>query len=702
MYLSAVTTLANLLASSFWSRIWEMLLTPSLQLFLLIGSALLAILLLILTLTRLGHARPVMKCVILSVIAHILLLGYAYGTKLIFEYPALAEASPMEMTLSEYEEYPVAISADEQPVDSPHIEVDRFATTSMLPEVESLQRPSMDSELVIEPVLEGKLENFGAEIHSMRGNFEPVENAPVEVTPLEVEEYDPSDIAPPQLQTPDLQPSEFDPDSVSAFEPTATAVAPEEIEVQRLGESEGEQVSAVPETSPEIPETAPMEMPPVEVAREDAESAFVDDQQRAEQFESGFVVPDADRQVVDQFLPATKEPSKGESVLKSQADTSPAAAESKPQPAQRRLRVGDGKAIPRMYSLRNEGNRQQVAQRRGGSDETERAVAAALEWLAKTQKSDGRWDPRETGGGKEQRVLGHDRDGCGANADTGITALATLTFLGSGNSHLEGKHRVVVQRALEFLVRSQTSDGSLAGDARLFARMYCHSMSLLALSEALAVTGDERLVNAVRAGVAYSANAQNSVDGGWRYQPGDRGDMSQFGWQVLALHSAAIGGIQVNQKTIDQMHRFLDLCTSGEEKGLASYRPGQGPSTTMTAEALLCRYFMKGSASAETVSEAQNRILRESPNVSQKNFYYWYYATMAMYHTGGNAWSKWNQELKETLLPMQVQGGTDHGSWQPDGMWCGYGGRVYSTAMATLCLEVYYRYLPIYEVAKAN
>lgn len=696
----------HLLAESFWSQLREMLLTPSLQLFLLVGSAVLAIALLILTLTRLGHARPVMKCVILSVIAHILLLGYAYGTKLIFEYPAIAEPAPMEMTLSQYDEYPVEITAEEQPVDSPHIEIDRFSTnTTMTPEVETLDRPTMDSELVIEPVLNTNLEEVGTEIHSMHGGFEaPEMETPTEIKPLEVDEpFEPAPMEPTPLETSQLQPSEFEPDSSNAFETSETIVEPEEIQVERRGEEE--QIAAMPEATPEIPEEnsieAQMELPPVEVERDDADSAFMDDQHRAQQFESELVAPEAEHKIADEFLPASKDDSNTvaqNEVYAPNREPNPATGP-KPTLVKNRLRVGDGQAIPKLYSLRNESNRQQVAQRRGGSDETERAVAAALDWLAKTQKSDGRWDPRETGGGIEQRTLGHDRGGCGANADTGITALATLAFLGAGNSHLEGKHRLVVQKALEFLVRSQTTDGSLAGDARLFARMYCHSMSLLAISEALAVTGDKRLVESVRAGVGYSTRAQNATDGGWRYQPGDRGDMSQFGWQVLALHSAAIGGIQVDQKTIDQMHSFLDLCTSGESKGLASYRAGQGPSTTMTAEALLCRYFMKGSASAETISEAQNRILRESPSVSGKNFYYWYYATMAMYHTGGNAWNKWNQELKQTLLPMQVQGGTDHGSWRPDGMWCGYGGRVYSTAMATLCLEVYYRYLPIYEVA---
>ena len=362
----------------------------------------------------------------------------------------------------------------------------------------------------------------------------------------------------------------------------------------------------------------------------------------------------------------------------------------------RTKRLGDGKPLPRIYSLRSSQSRLTIARQNGGTIATEQAVDKALQWLAANQESTGRWNPKQHEAGREDRVFGHNREGAGANADSGITGLATLAFLGAGNTHLEGPHARSVDQAVKFLMNQQKANGDLSGNAKLFARMYCHSMALLALSEALATTGDNRLLNAVQKGVDFSVAAQNSSDGGWRYQPGDSGDMSQFGWQVLALHSAKLGGAQVPDKVFEQMKSFLKSCSSGIDGGLASYRPKQRPSATMTAEALLCRYFLHQHVSEPALIEAKRMVSRELPNQRHVNLYYWYYGTQAMYHAGGDDWKIWNEAMKETLLPMQNLTGDEIGSWDPNGMWGGYGGRVYSTATAALNLEVYYRYLPIY------
>ena len=87
----------------------------------------------------------------------------------------------------------------------------------------------------------------------------------------------------------------------------------------------------------------------------------------------------------------------------------------------------------------------------------------------------------------------------------------------------------------------------------------------------------------------------------------------------------------------------------------------------------------------------------ELPNERQVNLYYWDYGTLAMYQAGGSGWERWNKALKRSLLGLQNRDGVDAGSWPANGTWGGYGGRVYSTAIATLSLEVYYRYLPVYQ-----
>ena len=372
-----------------------------------------------------------------------------------------------------------------------------------------------------------------------------------------------------------------------------------------------------------------------------------------------------------------------------------------PQPPHERhepRRQADQQTVPKVYQNRLDENRAGLVLQFGGSAETEAAVVAALAWLVANQAADGRWDADAHGAGREARILGHDRGGAGAKADTGITGLALLALMAAGHTHLKGDHREAVQHGLEFLLRSQKTDGNLVGDAEIFARMYCHGIASLALSEAYAITGDRRLQPYVQRAVSFTLACQHQTTGGWRYLPGDTGDMSQFGWQVLALKSAELGGFEVPPQARAGMERFLESVTSGRHRGLASYRPGEQPSRTMTAEALVCRYFLKRCTPAQA-DEAVKYLLEEQPGGGAINFYYWYYATLALHQTQGEAWRRWNERLTARLLGSQRTTGSQAGSWDADPVWGNYGGRVFSTSLGALCLESYYRYLPLVEMA---
>ena len=115
----------------------------------------------------------------------------------------------------------------------------------------------------------------------------------------------------------------------------------------------------------------------------------------------------------------------------------------------------------------------------------------------------------------------------------------------------------------------------------------------------------------------------------------------------------------------------------------------------MTAEALACRQFL-GLTGQDDQREAAEYLLQALPSAETADHYYWYYATLSLFQAGGDSWREWNAALATTLVETQRQAGEQAGSWDPDRRWGQHGGRVFSTALCSLCLEVYYRYLPMY------
>ncbi len=386
--------------------------------------------------------------------------------------------------------------------------------------------------------------------------------------------------------------------------------------------------------------------------------------------------------------PGDAEPDAAETVAAGSGATAgiPAAAPAPPVPEAYADRVGERRAA--------------AAAARGGSQETERAVQAALAWLAAAQSSDGRWNAARHGGGVERAVQGQHRQGAGARSDHGVTGLALLAFLGAGNTHRDGGYAEPVRRGIEFLIARQRADGSLAGDAEFFAALYCHGMATIALAECCAMTGDKALRLPLERALRHTLAMQHPTTGGWRYAAGDRGDTSQLGWQVMVLSSSRNAGLSGTERAEAGARGFVQSVSSGSAGGLAAYRLGERPTVTMTAEALVCRLLLGLPADHPCVAEALALIARSPPERANYNAYTWYYATLACFHAGGPQWDAWNHRLQAALLPLQRQGNDAlAGSWDPDPVWGGHGGRVYATALSAMTLEVYYRYLPMHRHA---
>jgi hypothetical protein len=80
------------------------------------------------------------------------------------------------------------------------------------------------------------------------------------------------------------------------------------------------------------------------------------------------------------------------------------------------------------------------------------------------------------------------------------------------------------------------------------------------------------------------------------------------------------------------------------------------------------------------------------PDGLSNDMYYWYYGSYSMFQMGGRHWEIWNKAMKKAVLDSQRKDGASKGSWDNIGPWGYAGGRVYSTALGVLCLEVYFRY----------
>ena len=125
----------------------------------------------------------------------------------------------------------------------------------------------------------------------------------------------------------------------------------------------------------------------------------------------------------------------------------------------------------------------------------------------------------------------------------------------------------------------------------------------------------------------------------------------------------------------------------------------------MTAVGMLMRMYMGWHRDNESMQSAADYLMQYPPQMGsrrspQRDGYYWYYATMVMFHMGGDHWQQWNSYLKPVLLESQVDEGDAAGSWDPvepvPDRWSPHAGRIYVTTMNLLNLEVYYRHLPIY------
>ena len=120
----------------------------------------------------------------------------------------------------------------------------------------------------------------------------------------------------------------------------------------------------------------------------------------------------------------------------------------------------------------------------------------------------------------------------------------------------------------------------------------------------------------------------------------------------------------------------------------------------MTAVGLLSRYYLGWNPIKNPGYQAGAAYLAKGtpPSEARSDMYYYYYATQVMHFRGGEEWAKWNTAMRDLLINTQMKAeGKENGSWKPDGSHIGTScGRLGTTCLSLLTLEVYYRHLPLY------
>ena len=173
--------------------------------------------------------------------------------------------------------------------------------------------------------------------------------------------------------------------------------------------------------------------------------------------------------------------------------------------------------------------------------------------------------------------------------------------------------------------------------------------------------------------------------------------------------------IVVPDAAITNAVKFLDKVSSGSYKDVYGYTaPNGAPATALTAVGLLCRYYiskwgpgnvglargveglmkrppMRPPAKAECTTTITRRRWCTSPTAPSGR----------TGTKGGLNKTTGRREggMRDWLIELQdKKEGPALGSWEPDGAIIGGAcGRVGTTSLALLTLEVYYRHLPLYK-----
>ena len=348
-------------------------------------------------------------------------------------------------------------------------------------------------------------------------------------------------------------------------------------------------------------------------------------------------------------------------------------------------------------------------------------IEDGLAWLAKHQAEDGYWS--------DHQLLANcdvgDRLGfCKATrseAKDVCTGMALLAFMGEGHyPGLDGPYRETVDLALAFLMDSYRPMGVPPGLSSYNGRDYGVSdraLPSMALIEAAGGISDPELV-AFAKRAAMGLLGARLGDGGWCRGRGKRtnyetsevyleeGCTTATAMTLVALLRAEeLGLVELPEDLLGNARGLVNgLWVADGSRALLSmdnpypfdFYNETGQVTLRgdagTSGALLLDRLVGGEA-RELSKEGKKHLTSLVPNrknaeATNDDALAWFLLNMAWYPNSKSLPKKWMKGVESALDDFQVEKGCAKGSWD---FYCfrspSWGGRVYSTSMAILCLQ---------------
>jgi hypothetical protein len=297
-----------------------------------------------------------------------------------------------------------------------------------------------------------------------------------------------------------------------------------------------------------------------------------------------------------------------------------------------------------------------------------------MQYLARTQTEQGDWQGGQNG--------------------PGITGMALMVFLASGEDPNFGPYSNNVRKALRSIINAQDAQTGIMGNA-----MYHHGFAMLGLAEAYGAV-DERtlwpdgkgprtigqaLELAVRAAIT---SQKKNPNGAWRYSPdATDADTSVSGAVFVGLLAARNAGVEVPDEAINKAIAYYISMTSPSGEVAYSGIGGFGESLARSSIATLVyavarrKDLKQYGAALDYLKQRLEQTAMAYPEYGR------YYEAQALFQGDIFAWEKWNKLLIRQLKQMQ----------RPDGSIPGQFGNDVGTSLSLLALALNYRFLPIYE-----